>query len=119
MRGRSCVDDVPNRLKIRTSAPRTMILIVRDAYYPGWRASVDGTETAVLAADAAGRGVQVPAGEHLVEMSYYPASFKLGAAVSAASVVGYFVALAAWPRLTTRLRRPSRRGPPGAVGQGR
>ena len=114
------VDHAPTHLTIRTSARRTMMLIVRDAYYPGWKASVDGTETAVLAADVAGRAVQVPAGEHLVEMRYDPASFKLGAAVSAASalgVVSYFVGLAAWPRLTATLRGLSRRRRPGAIKQ--
>jgi hypothetical protein len=79
-----------------------MMLIIRDACYPSWKASVGGSQTVLLAAEVAGRAVQVPAGEHVVVRHYDAASFRLGLAVSAASfvgVVGWFVGSASWLRL--------------------
>ena len=66
--------EAPTHLKIRPLAPHTMLLIARDADYPGWRARVDSAEAAVVA----GQAVQVPAGEHLVEMRDDPARSSSG-----------------------------------------
>jgi hypothetical protein len=44
------------------------------------------------------RAVVVPAGRHVVEMVYRPRAASLGLAVSAAAVLGAFVATAAWRR---------------------
>ena len=99
--------EVPTRLVITSRAPRPMMLIVRDGYYPGWKATVDDVEAPLLAADVASRAVPVPAGVHRIEMRYEPASLKVGAAISGAAMlatVGYFGLLAGWPRIT-RLSR--------------
>ena len=72
----------PERWRLRISSDRPALLVISDAYYPGWSASVDGVETSVLRANVAFKAVVVPAGEHLVELTYDPASFKLGLAVS-------------------------------------
>ena len=49
---------------LRTSSPSDGFLVLSDAYYPGWRATVDGAETPVYATNYLLRGVYVPAGEH-------------------------------------------------------
>jgi hypothetical protein len=46
------------------------LLVVADNWFPAWRASVDGAEAPVLRAYHTLRAVPVPAGEHVVEMSY-------------------------------------------------
>jgi uncharacterized membrane protein YfhO len=56
---------------------------------------VDGRPAKLLRADTALRAVEVPAGRHLVESTYRPASVGLGLAVSAASAI---FAAAAWRR---------------------
>lgn len=58
------------------------LLFVSDAYYPGWKAFVDGKETKILKADFAFRAVEVTAGKHMVRMVYQPESFYLGLKVS-------------------------------------
>ena len=58
-------------------------LVLTDSYYPGWKVYVDGSERKVLRANYFFRAVPLPAGKHKVNFFYDPASFKLGAAVSA------------------------------------
>jgi hypothetical protein len=71
-------------------APRGGILVVTDSHYPGWVARVDGGPARLLRANGYLRAVPVPAGRHVVEMDYRPASLAWGAAGSgvAALLVG-------------------------------
>ena len=63
------------------------LLVLADAYYPGWRALVDGSDATIYPANAAFRGVPVAPGNHTVEFIYDPATVKTGAAVSALSLI--------------------------------
>jgi hypothetical protein len=78
------------RLDVDASAPGLLVLV--DAWDPGWRARVDDVPTPVLRANAAFRAVAVPAGRHRVETVYRPPSIVLGLAVSLASAL----ALGSW-----------------------
>lgn len=66
-------------------------LVLSEAFYPGWRAFVDGAETAVLRADYVLRAVQLPPGAKQVRMVYEPASWRVGLATSA---LGWVVVVA-------------------------
>jgi uncharacterized membrane protein YfhO len=70
-------------------AERVAVVVLRDAYDPGWSARVDGIETTVLRADGRYRAVVVPAGRSEVLLSYRPAGLTAGllAALAAAAVV--------------------------------
>jgi hypothetical protein len=48
-------------------------LLLADAYYPGWQASVDGAPAPVLRADVMFRAVAVPPGSSIVVLEYRPA----------------------------------------------
>ena len=63
-------------IALSTSAPGT--LVIAQAYYPGWRARVDGAPVDVVPANYATTGVAVPAGEHRVVLAYAPASVLAG-----------------------------------------
>ncbi len=77
----------PNRLDIQVSSPADGWLVVSDAWYPGWRAWVDGKETRILRADYLFRAVAVPAGKHQVVLAYQPLSFWGGATLSLFSLL--------------------------------
>lgn len=66
-----------NRVTIATSTARPGLLVLADAYYPGWQAKVDGKPAAIYPVDVAFRGVPVPAGAHVVTMEYRPQSFTI------------------------------------------
>jgi hypothetical protein len=75
------------RMEVRTSSTRAGFLVTSDAYYPGWRASIDSRDAWLYRADYAIRGVMVPAGEHTVRFDYRPRSFYLGAGISLVSML--------------------------------
>jgi hypothetical protein len=63
-----------NRVRLEVSADREGLLVLHDLYYPGWEATVDGVRVPVVKANILFRGVEVPAGEHIVEFTFRPFS---------------------------------------------
>jgi len=92
--------DEPERVVIRTSGSAPAALVLADAWYPGWEATLDGAPAAIALADTAFRAVMVPEGEHRVEMRYRPRSFRLGIAFAAAAAAALLVAVGAGRRST-------------------
>jgi hypothetical protein len=74
--------DDPDRLRVDVSASRAGLLVVSDAWDPGWKAKVDGRDAEVERVNYVMRGVRVGPGEHRVEFSYRPWSFTVGWIVS-------------------------------------
>lgn len=74
------------RVVIRAATERPAVLVLLDAYYPGWSASVDGENTAIVPVNHAFRGVALPAGKHEVEFRYRPRSFAFGLWISIVSL---------------------------------
>ena len=71
-----------NRRRYEVDAPAAGLLIVSETLAPGWRATLDGAPAPLYAADGSFQAVAVPAGRHVVEVRYLPASAVAGAAVS-------------------------------------
>jgi len=74
---------------LQVSGGEPALVVVADAYFPGWAATVDGRPAPVLRADGAFVGVAVPAGDHHVELAYRPPP----AATAGRAVTGGTVAL--------------------------
>ncbi|MCI0476564.1 MAG: YfhO family protein [Anaerolineales bacterium] len=89
----------PERITLDVSTPADALLVFSENYYPGWRATVDGQPTEILRANLTLRAIPVRAGQHHIEMWYDPLSFKLGAVVSALTLLGCIGALF-WLRAT-------------------
>jgi len=93
----SGVGEVPATIVVADSqAERTSVvleaadptwLVVADAPYPGWHATVDAEPVPIYAANVLGKAVAVPAGTHRVEMLFRPASFARGRVISLATVL--------------------------------
>ena len=77
----------PEETRIAVSAPSDALLVISDPNYPGWKASIDGAPAELQPADYALEAVRVPAGDHMVRLDYEPLSFRVGAAISLASVL--------------------------------
>jgi hypothetical protein len=69
-------------LRIDAEAEGDALLVINDAYWPGWQAEIDGRRVDVLPADVLVRAVAWPAGRHRLEMRYAPPEVELGVAVS-------------------------------------
>lgn len=76
------VEDAPERLVLEARTRGAALVVVTDAWYPGWTATVDGAPVRILRADHAFRAIALPAGSHRVEMRYAPASVRIGLLVS-------------------------------------
>jgi hypothetical protein len=77
----------PSRVELDTSCDTASLLILADAYYPGWTATIDGTPAPIIPACCALRAVPLPSGPHKVAFHYLPRTFLLGAATSLASAL--------------------------------
>lgn len=97
----SVVEDGAERVVVDVMADGAAFLVVGDAWFPGWRATIDGREAPILRANGFLRGVSLPGGDHRVEMIYAPRSLAVGLAISAASAV----LVGAWMMLLARRLR--------------
>ncbi len=108
-------------VEARLGAPG--VLVVLEAFDPGWRASVDGAEAAVLRANGLFRAVRLPAGRHRVLFAYRPRSGAVGAALGLIGVAAVGTglglrALRAWRGRGGRGARLPGRGAEGSIGAG-
>ena len=70
-----------DRVLIEVDTSRAGVLVLHDIWYPGWQVTVDGTPAKVLRANVLFRGVEVPAGHHVVSFEFHPLSLaNLGTA---------------------------------------
>jgi hypothetical protein len=79
-------------LRVEAEADADATIVIADAWWPGWEATIDGASVAILPADVLVRAVRWPAGRHVLEMHYRPPEVRTGILVSALGLA----ALAAW-----------------------
>jgi hypothetical protein len=77
----------PQYVSIDAEVPVAGLIVLADRYYPGWRAMVDGHETAIIRANAMTRAVLVGSGRHHVEFFFDPESLYLGLKLCGAGAV--------------------------------
>ncbi|MEQ8894788.1 MAG: hypothetical protein RID93_44480, partial [Sandaracinaceae bacterium] len=64
----------PDVVRFTIEAPTEGVVVVNEAWLPGWRARVDGERAPVFRANGFVRANPVPAGAHQVVMTYRPES---------------------------------------------
>jgi hypothetical protein len=84
---------VAGRWSIEVRADRPGSLRVADAFFPGWKARVDGARVNLTAHPGEPMTVTVPAGTHRLDLFYAPVSFRIGVAVAAVSLLVLFALL--------------------------
>lgn len=84
------------RVTVEADAAEDCVLVLSDAYYPGWKAKIDGVPAALFPVYYAFRGLLLPAGEHTVEYRYAPLSFYGGLAISVGALSASILASLAW-----------------------
>lgn len=62
----------PTRVEISVTTSEPGYLILSDAYFPGWRATVNGEAAEIYRADVMFRAVELSAGTHTVIFEYAP-----------------------------------------------
>jgi hypothetical protein len=93
-----------DELSIEAESAGDSVLVVNDAWAPGWNAWIDGQPTEIVPADVLVRAVRFPAGRHRLMMRYQPPGWWAGVGTSSlALAVG--VAVLAWQRSRGHRRR--------------
>lgn len=72
-------------IEVRGTCEAACLLVLAEAWAPGWVAEIDGVRAPVYPADVVARAVPWPAGTHRMTMRYEPPEVDLGAAISAAA----------------------------------
>ena len=96
------IEHAADRLVIRAEMACNGMVVLSDAFYPGWRSRVDHRPAKIYEVNGAMRGVAVPRGRHVVTMRYRPVSVYLGAALSLLGILGALV----WAAFAIRPDRP-------------
>jgi uncharacterized membrane protein YfhO len=82
----------PQRVDVQTRLTRPGLLVLGEAWFPGWKAIVstrgETREVPIYRTNRVLRGVWLPAGEQSVEFRFQPQSFSRGAAIS---TIGWFL----------------------------
>jgi hypothetical protein len=98
------VRDEETVVEIDATLERDGFVVLADAFYPGWRATVDGVPAPVYATNHLFRGVPVPPGAHRVRLEYRSRTLPAGGAISVLALLA--IALVARSR-TVRLSAES------------
>lgn len=92
----------PDRFQVESYAKTPGFVVVPMQYHAGWEARMDGRPLQLILVRGVLPAVEVPAGKAVVVFSYRPPHWRLGLAISSASLM---VLVGVW-----WLRRRSRRG---------
>jgi hypothetical protein len=82
------LEDRGSRVNISAILGCPGMVVLSDAYFPGWLAYVDDKPTPIYEVNLAMRGILVPAGRHYLKFRYRPLPVYLGAALSLAGILG-------------------------------
>lgn len=96
----------PEKIIIQVNNPSNSLLVITDAFYPGWTATVDGRDTPIEKVNGMFRGIQLPANAQQIEMTYSPNTVRTGARLTLVGIIG-ITALITIPTALTRLKTQS------------
>ncbi|GMT98899.1 hypothetical protein KH5H1_30180 [Corallococcus caeni] len=80
--------DAPEHLVVDVDASEDAVLVLNDAWQPGWTALLDGAPTRLLPANVAVRAVPTPRGSHRVELRYRAPGVLPGVCLFAVTCLG-------------------------------
>jgi hypothetical protein len=84
----------PSEIRLQVTADQPGVVLLTDAFFPGWTADVDGVATPVLRGDCFFRAVPVQPGAHIITLRYTPRSFWWGLVIAFAAAGLILVAMA-------------------------
>lgn len=95
--------DEGDRVEAVVEAVAPALLVMRDGYFPGWTAAVNGAPTPVVRAEEVYRAVAVESGRSHVALRYRAPGLTAGLVLCALSVVAALVLCIPFPRRADRV----------------
>jgi len=96
------IRDYAGRIMVRTTAPAPQLLVLAERFHAGWRGEADGVPLHVVRAYGDFMGMVVPAGAHVVRLTFEPASFRYGLWTTFAGLAVLLAAALGIARLAAR-----------------
>lgn len=87
------LEERPGRLRLRYRSRSPAFFVLAETFDEGWRAEVDASPLPAYSTAASQIGVELPAGEHVLELRYRERLLPLGAAVTLATLAAVLGAL--------------------------
>ena len=81
------LEQSPTHYRMKITRANPGFLVISQARYPGWKARIGGAEVPLLRANYAFDAIALPKGTSEITFDYEPLSFRLGLALSAASLL--------------------------------
>jgi uncharacterized membrane protein YfhO len=81
-----------HRLELTVRAEKRGLLVLSEADYPGWRATLNGNRVPIYKADGLFRAIVVPPGESRVVFRYRPGTVLAGGILSFLAFFGVLLA---------------------------
>ena len=83
----------PNSLTYQTQNPSDGVAVFSEVYYPdGWQVPIDGQPVELARADSVLRALYVPAGSHIIQMTFDPQSIHVTEAVAYGALILLLIA---------------------------
>ena len=76
-----------NSVNLEVETPAAGLLVMSDAYYPGWQAQLDGQLVPIYKTNAVMRGVFVPTGVHHIRFQFDPPILHVAEVLAALSIL--------------------------------
>jgi len=84
-----------HNVKYEVATDKNAYLVLSEIYYPaGWKAFIDGKETAIYPTNHILRGVIIPPGKHTLEMKFISETYRLSLILSLTGLLATVVLLA-------------------------
>ena len=84
----------PNHLQYTSNNSNDGFAVFSEIYYKnGWKATVDGKETAIFKVDYTLRGIEIPKGKHTIEFKFEPQVVKTGSTIALFSSIGMLLVI--------------------------
>lgn len=82
------IEQKPNYLKYESNNSNNGFAVFSEVYYGnGWKTLIDGKETSHMRVNYILRGMEVPAGKHIIEFKFDPDIVKTGSSIALASSI--------------------------------
>ena len=85
----------PESLELEVRSPGAAILVLSEAFYPGWEGWIDDRPAEIYRTDIAFRGLVMPGGTHRVRLAFRPGILAVSSAVSSITA-GLVAAMIFW-----------------------
>jgi hypothetical protein len=90
-----------NEVTIKATLAQPGFVVLADAYYPGWQATIDDQPAPLYRANSVTRALYVPQGEHIIQYQFRPSDFYGGSIISGiawTAVLALFLWYGLWGR---------------------